>query len=295
MWCRWSDMTAPIYQQVAEPTFEVLGTGRVGELTSLEQLNALFQEGDLGEIQFFLRRDLTDEDRGDVEDAIAELEAEMAEQDILPWPGRNRIALLDWPNRTLRLLFLQGFPALLALIPIIIRVAVVVATIPLLVDLLNQIGVSVPEDIGSLAQAVLTIAAIAAGILLLRRLGLPLRFLIPSGLLVFALLAPETAFRVLRWSRDTVRSAFGVDPLLAGLGAAVGIGGVFLGSRLGTGGLLVGGVGLAAGGFLIFQSTQVAEAGFQVPDAPPRPDLALLEAVGDPTFEVVQLEEVPSG
>lgn len=286
---------APVYQQVDEPTFEVLGTGRVGDLTSLDQLNTLFQEGDLGEIQFFLRRDLADEDRGDVEDAIAELEAEMAEQDILPWPGRNRIALLDWPNRTVRLLFLQGFPALLALIPIIIRVAVVVATIPLLLDALNQIGVPVPEDIGTLAQAVLTIAAIAAGILLLRRLGLPLRFLIPSGLLVFALLAPETAFRVLRWSRDTIQSAFGIDPLLAVLGAGVGIGGVFLGSRLGTAGLLVGGAGLAAGGFLIFQSTQVAEAGFQVPDAPPRPDLAVLEAVGDPAFEVDQLEEVPSG
>lgn len=288
-------MAAPINQQVDQPQFEVLGTGTVGNLTSLDQLNALFQEGDLGEIQFFLRKDLGDEDRADVEEAIAELEAEMAAEDILPWPGRNRIALLDWPNRTLRLLFLQGFPALLALIPILIRIGFIAATIPVLLDLLEQIGITIPGDVGTLGQAVLTIAAIAAGILLLRRLGLPLRLLIPSGLLVFALLAPETAFRVLRWSRDTIQEAFGIDPLLAGLGAAVGIGGVFLGSRLGTGGLLVGGIGLAAGGLLIFQSTRVAEAGFQVPDPPIRPDLGILAVEGAPTFEVVQLEEVPSG
>lgn len=288
-------MTTPIYQQVDQPQFEVLATGRVGDLTSLDQLNTLFQEGDLGEIQFFLRRDLGDEDRADVEEAIAELEAEMAAEGILPWPGRTRIALLDWPNRTVRLLFLQGFPALLALIPIIIRVALIVATIPLLVDLLGQIGEVVPDDIGTIGQAILTIAAIVTGIVLLRRLGLPLRFLIPSGLLVFALLSPETAFRVLRWSRETVQRALGFDPLLVGIGAAVAIGGVFVGSQVPRGGLLIGAAGLGAGGFLIFQSTRAAEAAFQVPDPPPRPDLAVLEAVGDPTFEVTQLEEVPSG
>ncbi len=276
-------------QRVAEATFEILDQGPASGLGDLEAINGLFQEGELGELQLFLRPELSDADRREVQEAVAELEAELEEEGALPWPGRSRIAELDWPNRTVRFFFQQGFPALLAILAIVLRVAAFALTIPLLVELLQSIGVSVPSSIEDVGGAVALIVAIAGSILVLRRLGLPLTLLIPGGLLVFALLQPDIAFRVLKWAREAVERAFGFDPLLVGGGAVAALVGVGLAAQ-GRGAAVPLGLGVAAAGagLAIFGFTGgIARAA--PPEGPPPPTGAVLEVVGDPTFNVTQI------
>lgn len=279
-----------VLQEVDMPAFETVVEGRIGDLALAETINRQFAEGDLGEVQFFLRDDLTNGDRGDVEKAMAELEKELIEGGALPWPGATRIAHLDWPNRTVRLLFLQGAAFLLVLVPTLIRIALIVASLPLLVDLLGIIGVTVPQSIDDISGALGLIGAIAVGILLLRRLGLPLTLLIPGGLLIFALLAPETAFRILKWSRDALKEALGIDLLIVGLGAALAAGGAFVATRGGTPAVLGGVAGIGAGGFLLFQGLNLDIGQFDIPDSPPRPGQAAFQVLRDPVYSVTQIE-----
>lgn len=278
----------PVLQQVSGPQFEVLAVGRVEDLAVVQQINDLFVDGELGEIQLFLQRDLDNSDRSDVAASVAELEQQMVDADVKPWPGRTKVVELDWPNRQVRVLFLQNTPALLAIIPIIISAATIALALSVLVDLLVQLGVPVPGVIVDIADAVTLVALIATGILILRRFGLPLTLLIPGGLLVFALLSPETAFRVLKWTRETLGAALGLDPLLLGGAAALGIGGLFLVTRGGAAPITAGVAAIAAGSFLAFQGTRTVEGALDVPDAPPRPDQGALEVAGLPSFEVVQ-------
>lgn len=279
-----------VLQEVDVPAFETVVEGRIEDLALAETINRQFEEGDLGEVQFFLREELDNGDRGDVEKAMEELERQLIEGGALPWPGATRIAHLDWPNRTVRLLFMQGVAFLLVLVPTIIRIALIVASLPLLVDVLKLVGIPIPESVESIADALGLIGLIAASIFILRRLGLPLGLLIPGGLLIFALLAPETAFRVLKWSRDLIKEALGIDLLLVGLGAALAAGGAFIATRGGTGAVVAGVAGLGAGGFLAFQGLNLDIGQFDIPDSPPRPGQAAFEVIGNPTFSVQQIE-----
>lgn len=285
---RQSNQTA-VFQQVAAPSFEVLSQGTIQQLSTLDEVNTLFEEGDLGELQLFLRNELEDSDRADVEDAIEEMEAELMNQGALPWPGRDRIATLDWPNRTVRLLFQQGFPLLLVLIAVMVIAAGLAVFTDEIADALRRVGIPVPESVETAVQATALFVAIATSIFLLRGLGLPLIALLGGGLLIFVLLSPETAFRVLKWSRETLGPAIGFDPVQAGIGAVLGVGGVLLLTQGGGFGVVGGIVGVGAGSLLILQSRKPGEGDVAVPDSPPRPERGAIQVVGNPTVEVVQI------
>lgn len=275
-----------IPQQVGA-AFEQLASGPASGLDIIAAVDNLFVDGDLGEIDLFLRPDLRDSDRADVEEGIAELEMELLAAGALPWPGRSTVAILDWDNKTVRFLFLQGVAFLLVLAGVLIKVATIVLAISLLVQGLETLGIPVPASISNLTDAVALIAAIAGGIVLLRRFGIPLTLLIPSGLLIFALLNPDVAFRILKWAKELLVDVFGPNILLLIAAGVLGIGGLALAAQ-GRGGARVLGVGgLVAGGALGFVAFQGGVEGFGIPELPAVPTIAVLEVVGTPGFTAV--------
>ncbi len=279
-----------IPQQVG-PAFEQLAQGPASGLDLIPTIDSLFADGDLGEVDLFLRPDLSDSDRSDVEQGVAELEMELLAAGALPWPGRSSIAILDWEKKTVRFLFLQGAAFLVVFASVLIKVATIVLAISLLVQGLEALGVPVPASISNITDAVSLIGAIAGGILLLRRFGIPLSILIPSGLLIFALLNPDIAFRILKWIAGTLGPALGINiPLLVAAGV-LGVGGLVLAAQ-GRGGTRVLGVGgLVAGGALGFVAFQGAAEAFGVPELPPVPTMGIIEVVGQPTFAVSLVSE----
>lgn len=276
-----------VFQEVAQPTFEILRQGTIGNLSQIEQVNAMFEEGEFGELQLFLRDGLTDDDRPDIEESIAELELMLIETGALPWPGRRRIAELDWPKRTVRFFFLQGAPFLLVFAVVMIAAAAIAAFTDEIADVLRSVGIDVPASVENTVQAAALFVLIAGAVFLLARTGIPLFILIPGGLLVFALLAPDTAFRILKWSREAVQDTLGIDILPVAAGVALAAGGLFVASRGGGPAIAGGVVAAGVGGVIAFQGFRGAEGASSLPQGPPRPGEALLVVVGEPSFDVV--------
>ena len=131
--------------------YEVITTGSLSDLAAIEDLDQWFDEGDLGELEFFLRDDLSTDDLKDVEEAAAELEATLRKQGALPWPGNDRIVFIYPKDRRLRLLFQQGIPVFLVLAAVLL----ILASLPIVLKLIDMIpGVTIPRNVTTVAQAV---------------------------------------------------------------------------------------------------------------------------------------------
>ena len=199
---------------------EKMGSGTLKEIGKLENINKLYQPGDIGEMQLFLGSNA--ESLNDVNDAAVELEKNLREQGMKPWPGRSKIVLVDWNARTVRLLFeatspkgVSG-PRGVGILPVIavggVMGAMMLASkiafgISALIIVLNTIpGITVPSRITKIADAVLLITSMGAAYKILRNAKL-LRFLpggakvwlFGSGLLIFVLLKPGLAWKALKY------------------------------------------------------------------------------------------------
>ena len=82
------------------------------ETLDLEEINKYYDEGDICELQLFLRDNI---DRDEAEEAVVALEMDLFRKGVLPWPGQTRLLFLDWENRTVHYYWQQGFPGLLAI------------------------------------------------------------------------------------------------------------------------------------------------------------------------------------
>ncbi len=184
----------------------VLAEGTPEELENLDVLDHLYDEGDLGELQFFLQERAKDM-RAEVEESLEELELDLIDRGALPWPGATRITSIDWSTRTVSLRFQQGV-AFLALLALVLMTLISAAlTFSIFVTGLEMFGIDVPDRIENIADVAGLIAAISAGVWLLGAfLPIPLPFLIGGGLLVFTLLRPDLAWRALKWVGEQVMS-----------------------------------------------------------------------------------------
>lgn len=212
----------------------VLAEGTPKELENLDVLDTLYDEGDLGELQFFIEAD--EGMRGDVEEAMDELETQLLDRGALPWPGAARIASLDWPNRTIALRFQQGLGLMLTLGGILVAVAAALVMVfpEPVASALGAMGIDVsPEAVATVAGAV----SLVVGLIALRGLPifrlLPLGLLVVGGLLIFTLLRPDLAWRAIKWVGQQVvgfLERLGMNPvkLAAAIGGLVLGGGLFI-------------------------------------------------------------------
>jgi|GEM_PF-3015508 len=177
----------------------VLAEGTPEELENLDVLDSLYDEGDLGELQLFLQENASGM-REEVEESLDDLEQELIDRGALPWPGATRITSIDWSARTVYLRFQQGVGLMVVLGMVLLTLISAALAFDIFVTGLESFGIGVPERIETIADAAGLIAAIAAGIWLLRVfLPIPLPFLIGGGLLIFTLLRPDMAWRALKW------------------------------------------------------------------------------------------------
>lgn len=184
----------------------VLAEGTPEELENLDVLDSLYDEGDLGELQLFLQENASGM-REEVEESLEELEEELISRGALPWPGAPRITSIDWSTRTVSLRFQQGVGLLVVLGMLLVTLISAALAFDIFVGGLEIFGIHVPERIVTIADAAGLVAAIAAGIWLLKVfLPIPLPFLIGGGLLVFTLLRPDLAWRALKWVGEQAMS-----------------------------------------------------------------------------------------
>lgn len=241
----WPAAVAVPHQEVTGHWEQVLlAEGGPETLADLERLDAFYDEGDLGEVQLYLQVDLPDSYEADVRRSLDELESQLRLRGAEPWPGEPRISSLDWPNKTVFLRFRQAAPFLLALGALLVALATIALGLALVLRSLDAVGVPVPEAVLDVADAVFLLAAIIAGIILLRRVPfvgrfLPLGALVGGGLLIFVLLAPDLAVRLFKWAWREV-----VLPVLRRVGEE-------LVERVGP---VLGLLALALGGLLVFQA-----------------------------------------
>lgn len=199
-------------QQLGEGTIETL---------DLEHLDALFAEGDLGEVQFILDPNLPESKLKDVEKSAEELGRRLKEAGAMPWPGQTSIVHVSWPHRLIVCRFQQANPFFAVLARVLIALA----------------GFAIPY-----AKTLLRTL-----IPWLRRL--PFGYLIPTGLVLFTFLAPEgSVWRLFRW----VGKQVGRVVREVGKGIAGGLAG--LAEGLGGGNLILL---LGAGGLVLFGATQL--------------------------------------
>jgi hypothetical protein len=222
---------------------EKMGSGTLKEIGKLENINKLYQPGDIGEMQLFLGSNA--ESLNDVNDAAVELEKNLREQGMKPWPGRSKIVLVDWNARTVRLLFeatspkgVSG-PRGVGILPVIavggVMGAMMLASriafaISAGIVLLNMIpGVTVPSRITKIADAVLLITSMGFAYKALRASKMfrfvPKRFLFGGGLLIFVLLKPGAAWAAFKYLTKGAKKLLpdfpNLGPLLI-VGTAVG-------------------------------------------------------------------------
>lgn len=208
-----------------------VGSGTLKDIGKLENINKYFKPGDIGEMQLFLGSNATS--LSDVNEAAVELEKNLREQGMKPWPGRSKIVMVDWNARTVRLLFeatsakgVSG-PKGVGIIPVIavggVLGAMMLASriafaISAGIVLLNMIpGVTVPKRINQIADAVLLITSMGFAYKALRASKMfrfvPKRFLFGGGLLIFVLLKPGLAWKAFKY---VVKKAKGALPDLPG-------------------------------------------------------------------------------
>ncbi len=184
----------------------VLAEGTLEEMENLEVLDALYDEGDLGEFQLFLQERAKDM-RGEVEESLDELEQELISRGALPWPGATRITTIDWSTRTVSMRFVQGAGVLILVAAILLTLITAALTFSIFVSGLSAFGVPIPESIENIADVTGLLAAIVGGIWVLGAfLPIPLPFLIGGGLLIFTLLRPDLAWRALKWVGEQAMS-----------------------------------------------------------------------------------------
>ena len=216
-----------------------VGSGTLKDIGKLENINRYYQPGDIGEMQLFLGSNATS--LSDVNEAAVELEKNLREQGMKPWPGRSKIVLVDWNARTVRLLFeatsargVSG-PQGVGIIPVIavggVLGAMMLASriafaISAGIVLLNMIpGVTVPKRINQIADAVLLITSMGFAYKALRASKMfrfvPKRFLFGGGLLIFVLLKPGLAWKAFKYVAKKAKEAL---PDLPNLGPLVIVG-----------------------------------------------------------------------
>jgi hypothetical protein len=222
-----------------------VGSGTLKDIGKLENINRYFKPGDIGEMQLFLGSNATS--LSDVNEAAVELEKNLRDQGMKPWPGRSKIVLVDWNARTVRLLFeatsAKGVsgpkgasgPKGVGIIPVIavggVLGAMMLASriafaISAGIVLLNMIpGVTVPKRINQIADAVLLITSMGFAYKALRASRMfrfiPKRFLFGGGLLIFVLLKPGLAWKAFKYVAKTAKKAL---PDLPDLGPLVIVG-----------------------------------------------------------------------
>jgi len=226
-----------------------VGSGTLKDIGKLENINRYFKPGDIGEMQLFLGSNATS--LSDVNEAAVELEKNLRDQGMKPWPGRSKIVLVDWNARTVRLLFeatsAKGVsgpkgasgPKGVGIIPVIavggVLGAMMLASriafaISALIVVLNMIpGITVPKRINQIADAVLLITSMGAAYRILRNAKwvkpfmrlVPKRFLFAGGLLIFVLLKPGLAWKAFKYVAKTAKKAL---PDLPDLGPLVIVG-----------------------------------------------------------------------
>lgn len=209
----------------------VLGEGTPEELDNLDVLDTLYEEGDLGELQFFLQ-DKADDMRPEVEDSLEELEQELIGRGALPWPGATRITSIDWSTRTVSMRFVQGVGVLALVAAILLAVTYAALFANIFVRALEDFGIDVPDRIENVTDAAGLIAAIAGSIWILRLfLPIPLTWLIGGGLLIFTLLRPDFAWRALKWVGEQameLMEKLGIHAPELAMAAGAGIFGVLM-------------------------------------------------------------------
>lgn len=177
----------------------VLAEGTPEELENLDILDSLYDEGDLGELQFFLQ-DQANDMRTEVEESLDELEEDLIGRGALPWPGATRITSIDWSTRTVTMRFQQGVAFLIVLAMVMMTLISAALTFSIIIAGLESFGIDVPDTIENIADAAGLIAAISAAIWVLGAfLPIPIGLLIGGGLLVFTLLRPDLAWRAIKW------------------------------------------------------------------------------------------------
>ena len=216
-----------------------VGSGTLKDIGKLENINKYFKPGDIGEMQLFLGSNATS--LSDVNEAAVELDKNLREQGMKPWPGRSKIVMVDWNARTVRLLFeatsargVSG-PQGVGIIPVIavggVLGAMMLASriafaISAGIVLLNMIpGVTVPKRINQIADAVLLITSMGFAYKALRASKMfrfvPKRFLFGGGLLIFVLLKPGLAWKAFKYVAKKAKEAL---PDLPNLGPLVIVG-----------------------------------------------------------------------
>ena len=184
-----------------------LATGTLEQM-DLDALASLYQPGELGELQLYLRIDLEESDRPDVEAAVLELDQQLLSRGAKPWPGEGTIASLNWGNRTVYLRFTNN-PFFLALAGALVAAATIIVGLAAMVNVMEDLGVPLPEVITSWADAITVAVAIALVVLVLRRFGIPLSLLAVGGFLIFALLQPDFAWKAIKWVARQVTDVIG--------------------------------------------------------------------------------------
>ena len=209
---------------VGATAVRAMGSGTLKDIGKLENINRLYQPGDMGEMQLFLGPNATD--RVEVNEAASELEKNLRKQGMKPWPNRREIVTVDWPARTIRLFFeavavssgsgVRGVPQAVGISPVIGLGAVIGALmlaskiafgISLILTALKAFGVPIPDRISRISDAVLLVTSMAFAYRYLRGvkfLGkairmIPKRYLLGAGLLIFVLLKPGTAWKALKY------------------------------------------------------------------------------------------------
>jgi len=212
-------MSSPI----GATTVRVMGSGTLKDIGKLENINKFYRPGDIGEMRLFLGENATD--KGEVDKAARELESNLRKQGMKPWPNRRDIVMVDWPAKTVRLLFeavaapstsgVRGIPQPVGILPVIAVGGVVGAfmlasriafAISALITVLKMFGVPVPNKISKISDAVLLITSMGIAYKFLRASRL-LKFLpggaklwiFGSGLLIFVLLKPGAAWKALKY------------------------------------------------------------------------------------------------
>jgi hypothetical protein len=208
---------------VGATVVRVMGSGTLKDIGKLENINRLYKPGDIGEMQLFLGQNATD--KGEVDKAARELESSLRKEGMKPWPNRRDIVTVDWPAKTVRLLFeavaapsgsgVRGVPQPVGIIPVIGLGAVlgvmmlasrVAFGISALLVVLSKLGLPIPDRVSRIADAVLLITSMGFAFKALRASRfarfIPRRFLpvlLGGGLLIFVLLKPGAAWKALKY------------------------------------------------------------------------------------------------
>lgn len=265
---------------MAEPVVVArISTDDFSGLDQLDRAIQAFQPGDLGQINLPLDPQIAvGEERHNFESDASQLNSELLNSGLQPWPGQTRIAELDWPNRSVRLLFQTrgavtrrsevGYepfryetPSAVFLTGIFANVVRMTATkigsraaIRTMVSKAGRTLGPVGANFASQRAAIQTArAAYKQGLRrgrLLFKLA-PLSVWVGGGALIFFALAPGKVMELLKWVAEKIYE-YGIKPV--GRAAAGALGGIGDALKEGIGkiGLVVVGGVLVVGGVYFF-------------------------------------------